>query len=221
MTEEEWLTCREPYGMLEYLKTGYSNRRTRLFACACSRRVWEFIPRPAFREAVEMAEEYADGRIALKECKSAHKRLRIMYRSGEIPSERSRHASYAASECLNKDVGWHPSSRYSAINAICASTNADSQHTKATEAAAQSALLRDIFGNPFRPVAFDPRWRTDTAVGLAQTMYDTRDFDAMPILADALQDAGCEDAAILDHCRDANGVHVRGCWVVDRVLGKT
>ena len=51
-------------------------------------------------------------------------------------------------------------------------------------------------------------------------MYEARDFGAMPILADALQDAGCEDAAILDHCRDANGVHVRGCWVVDLVLGK-
>jgi hypothetical protein len=76
-------------------------------------------------------------------------------------------------------------------------------------------------GNPFRSVAFDPRWRTSTAVGLARTMYDDRDFGAMPILADALQDAGCEDAAILNHCRDPHQVHVRGCWVVDLVLGKT
>ena len=83
------------------------------------------------------------------------------------------------------------------------------------------ALARDIFGNPFRPVAFDPAWRTDTAVSLARVMYDTRDFAAMPILAHALQDAGCEHADILDHCRDPDGTHVRGCWVVDLVLGKS
>ena len=83
-----------------------------------------------------------------------------------------------------------------------------------------SHLLRDIFGNPFRPVAFDPNWRTDTALSLARVMYESREFGAMPILADALQDAGCEHTDILNHCRDPNGVHVRGCWVVDLVLGK-
>jgi len=78
--------------------------------------------------------------------------------------------------------------------------------------------LRDIFGNPFRPVAFDPAWRTSTAVALARQMYESREFGAMPILADALQDAGCEDEAILNHCRDASQPHVRGCWVCDLVL---
>ena len=79
--------------------------------------------------------------------------------------------------------------------------------------------LRDIFGNPFRPVALAPAWRTDTAVSLARAMYESREFSAMPILADALQDAGCDEPAILDHCRQP-GEHVRGCWVVDLVLGK-
>ncbi|WP_246173617.1 hypothetical protein [Limnoglobus roseus] len=83
----------------------------------------------------------------------------------------------------------------------------------------QAWLLRDIFGNPFRPVACDPAWRTSTAVGLAEVIYDDRAFDRLPILADALQDAGCEDADILAHCR-GDGPHVRGCWVVDLVLGK-
>jgi hypothetical protein len=82
-----------------------------------------------------------------------------------------------------------------------------------------AALVRDIYGNPFRPAAFSPEWRTDTAVVLARQVYESRDFGAMPILADALQDAGCEDADILSHCRDG-GPHVRGCWVVDLVLGK-
>jgi hypothetical protein len=80
-------------------------------------------------------------------------------------------------------------------------------------------IMRDVVGNPFRPVSFSPEWRTDTAVSLARTMYESRDFSAMPILADALQDAGCDDVTILEHCRGP-GPHVRGCWVVDLVLGK-
>ena len=81
-------------------------------------------------------------------------------------------------------------------------------------------FVRDIFGNPFRPVAFDPNWRTSTVVSIAQGLYESRDFSPMTILADALQDAGCDHADILDHCR-GTGPHVRGCWVVDLVLGKT
>ena len=81
------------------------------------------------------------------------------------------------------------------------------------------AAVRDVFGNPFRPVAFDPAWRTSTAVALARGMYVSRDFGAMPIMADALQDAGCDSDDVLDHCR-GDGPHVRGCWVVDLVLGK-
>ncbi len=88
------------------------------------------------------------------------------------------------------------------------------------ELPAQVALLRDIFGNPFRPVAFSAEWRTDTAVSLARGMYESRDFSAMPILADALQDAGCDNADVLNHCR-GEGIHVRGCWVVDLVLEKS
>ncbi|AWM42139.1 hypothetical protein C1280_05165 [Gemmata obscuriglobus] len=79
--------------------------------------------------------------------------------------------------------------------------------------------MHEVFGNPFRPVGFAPEWRISTAIALAREMYDTRDFSAMPILADALQDAGCDNADILAHCRDPHQVHVRGCWVIDLVLG--
>jgi hypothetical protein len=84
----------------------------------------------------------------------------------------------------------------------------------------QVKITRDIVGNPFRPVTFKPEWRTSTAVAIARGMYESRDFSAMPILADALQDAGCENEDVLNHCRDEAQVHVRGCWVVDLVLGK-
>jgi hypothetical protein len=90
---------------------------------------------------------------------------------------------------------------------------------KAAVHAAQMAVLRDIFRNPFRTITFAPEWRSDTALSLARQMYESREFSAMPILADALQDAGCDSDDVLNHCR-GSGPHVRGCWVVDLVLGK-
>jgi hypothetical protein len=81
-----------------------------------------------------------------------------------------------------------------------------------------ASLLRCIVGNPFRPVAFDVTWRTETVVSLASAIYAERAFDRMPILADALEEAGCDHADILSHCRGP-GPHARGCWVVDAVLG--
>ena len=80
--------------------------------------------------------------------------------------------------------------------------------------------LRDIAGNPFRLVTVEPGWRTHDVLGVAQAVYEDRAFDRMPLLADALMDAGCDDEQVLTHCRNA-GPHVRGCWVVDLVLGKS
>jgi hypothetical protein len=82
----------------------------------------------------------------------------------------------------------------------------------------QAALLRCIFGNPFRPVTADPSWLTSTVTALARGIYADRAFDRLPILADALQDAGCDHADILGHCR-SDGPHAHGCWVVDLLLG--
>ncbi|AMV28246.1 hypothetical protein VT84_27835 [Gemmata sp. SH-PL17] len=86
---------------------------------------------------------------------------------------------------------------------------------------ASANRLRDVVGNPFRPVTFSPEWRTETTIALARQMYTSRDFSAMPILADALQDAGCDNSDVLNHCRDTGATHVRGCWVVDMVLRKS
>jgi hypothetical protein len=85
--------------------------------------------------------------------------------------------------------------------------------------ALQVWALREIFGNPFRPVEFDPTWRTETVLALAETIYESRQFHALPILADALEEAGCSVAQILAHCRQSD-THVRGCWVIDLLLGK-
>ena len=86
-----------------------------------------------------------------------------------------------------------------------------------------SCVLRDVVGNPFRRGTLDPawlRWNHGTIPAIARHIYDDRAFHDLPILADALEDAGCTDAAILAHCRQP-GAHVRGCWVVDLLLGKS
>src|SRR5437763_179581 len=97
--------------------------------------------------------------------------------------------------------------------------NTHGSHSR-VEQHAQANLLRDIIGNPCCPVAFAPVWRTPTVTAVAQTIYAERRFADLPILADALEEAGCSCAEILDHCRQP-GEHVRGCWVVDLVLNKS
>jgi len=83
----------------------------------------------------------------------------------------------------------------------------------------QVRILHDLFGNPFRPASIAPSCRTPKLVALAHEIYDNYAFDRLPGLAEALKEAGCDNQEILDHCR-APGPHVRGCWVVDAVLGK-
>jgi hypothetical protein len=90
----------------------------------------------------------------------------------------------------------------------------------AEELEAQAVLVREVVGNPYRPVTIKPEWRTATVMTLARQMYAAEEFSAMPILADALQDAGCDNDALLTHCRDPNQPHVRGCWVIDLLLEK-
>jgi hypothetical protein len=224
MTEVEWLACVDPSQMLAFLEgmgCG-SNRKLRLFAVACCRRIWSGLQDERSRAAVEAAERFADGQATQVELRAAFT------------------AAYAAvDDCRS----FSPSSEYQAIAAfltaarcITESVTKVPENEDANEVAAhvwsfaidgkiadnerqQLVLLRDISGNPFRPVSFSLEWRTDTALSLARQMYESRDFSAMPILADALQDAGCDSDDVLNHCRGP-GPHVRGCWVVDLVLGK-
>jgi len=228
MSETEWLAWAiDPELMLRHLPTigAVSDRKLRLFAVACCRHaILVSQIRPLTEPFVDAAERFADGAMTLTELGTVQCRA-------VQPTEESRTKSTLHHACWNAaetqmDVG---AADAAAMNSAWGATQAGtmmpddgglSAARLVAEQAAQCALLRDIFGNPFRPVAFDPAWRTETAVALARQMYDSREFSAMPILADALQDAGCDNPAILDHCRDANQPHVRGCWVCDLVLGK-
>ena len=111
---------------------------------------------------------------------------------------------------------------YAIVAAHAAADDAGDWYTAESmkaERAGQAVLIRDVFGNPFRPVSRDPSWLTSDVVALANGLEADRAFDRLPILADALEDAGCDSAEVLTHCRGP-GPHVPGCWVVDLVLGR-
>jgi hypothetical protein len=232
MTEAEWRACAEPGPMLAFLRDRAGDRKPRLFAAACCRRVWHLLTDARSRAAVEVQERYADGAATpaeLTAAQSAALRADADADAGFDPDDARPSAAAAAKEAAfgpgtprDVEAGAHDAAHFAAEAA-----GLDRRDElggawrvgKADEQKAQADLIRDIFGNPFRPVSLNPAWRTSTTVALVAQMYESRDFSAMPILADALQDAGCDSDDILDHCR-GDGPHVRGCWVVDLVLGK-
>jgi hypothetical protein len=224
MTEAEWLACDDPRPMLESLLGDITERKLRLFACACCRRIGHlFIGRRCWW-AIEVCERHADGSASdaeLSEAGAAASQAFIapgVHRSDNSATALAASAVWGATAHTSDGSIFAGDARVGfAINTAIQA--GDAVEPQAQERRFQSDLLRDIFGNPFRPVAFAPGWRTDTVVALAKQMYDAREFGTMPILADALQDAGCDRDDVLSHCRGP-GPHVRGCWVVDLVLGK-
>jgi hypothetical protein len=238
MTEAEWLTCAEPVPMLEHLRAGITKtvagrRKLRLLACAFVRRFWDVMVDEWDRNAVLVAERYADGeadKTALLEAREAARDYRTRKRTPKAggtgtsltwPAQLAAVASawdaacHASRGCadtawlLARDSGPHE-------------TEKSPSHTGARRAHAD--LVRDLFGDPFRPApaAIAPAWlvtNDGAARRMAEAAYQQRQFDRLPILADALEEAGCADGAILSHLRGP-GAHARGCWCVDLLLGK-
>ena len=222
MTEEEWINETSPGTLVEAVRrrTRFRNevtaRKSRLAACAILRLVIPHTTETSWMEPIEVAELYADGRARFAEIVKA-----IESSTETILGGSTWCTSHTALQCLTQadplDSAYRAGTEADRFLEL---TPEGRTEDKASMLRTDTAhILHDLFGNPFRPVAFDPNWRTSTVVSIAQGVYETRDFAPMPILADALQDAGCEHADILDHCRGA-GPHVRGCWVVDLVLGK-
>lgn len=208
MTEEEWLTSDDPTPMLRLIEHGMSDRKLRLFSCACCYRYTKVFDDPSTHNAAVLLERYADGLIGESE-----RLYPNTFTHNSLICDMWSRSAYRSARCVTghilRDVDYQFSDGERRERAV------------GSELAAQSATLRDIFGNQFRPVTLNPAWLTSDVLALARGIYDERGFDRMPILADAFQDAGCDNDDVLDHCRDANQVHVRGCWVVDLVLGKT
>ncbi len=202
MTEAEWLECTHHCEMLWYLKGKVSDRKLRLAACAYCRSVWQFLGK-ASRKAVLLGEKMADEQVA-------ESRRQAVLRAAIEAVCRFEEASgdfFFAADMAYRVVcndGWY------AANWTMGNW---------TDLASGVPILVDIFGNPFRPVSLNPTWLTSTVVALARTIYSDRAYDHLPILAGALVEAGCDNEDILGHCRQP-GLHVRGCWMLDLILGK-
>ena len=216
MAEAEWLKCTEPEKMLAFVGAKASDRKLRLFACACCRRIWHLLADERSRRVIEVAERYADGLVSEDEC--------IVCREAAYDA----HCDHGPTNNAWTAAAYNtacPPHNFADFAWDCAS-NAQQARSSKAEPRSQASLLRDVLSNPFRPVPVAAKWRTANLVNLAQAVYEEREFPSgqldnmrLGVLADALEEAGCDNADILSHCRQP-GPHVRGCWAVDLALGK-
>jgi hypothetical protein len=211
-----------------------SDRKLRLFACACCRQVWPLLTDPRSRRAVEVAERYAGGEATVAERQEAVSGGMDVIDELHYNTPPGPRNPEEAAVMLAYNAGMRTPS-----NLVARAV------TRAAQAgvppAVQAAILRDVMVNPFRPVrwwrmvkrgpgpangpfeSWQPLphvrpWLTPAVLGIARRAYDLRDWGALPVLRDALLEAGCEDEQVLAHL--AEPLHVRGCWCVDLIIGK-
>lgn len=233
---EGWLTSKDQYVFSHTLFamvldgcTWLTERKVQLFEVACARRVIHLLPGNLCSRTIDLAEAAADEQNGTV----AGSKLEIY---SEISAELDEYPppdflprpplDPLTSDALElaATLAW-PDPLASRVRNMVGSwpahvvriTAGDSESQKEVET--QIQLLHEIFGNPFRPIPFSADWRTDTAAAIAKQMYESRDFGSMPTLAAALQNGGCDSDDVLNHCRSCSP-HVRGCWVIDLVLGK-
>jgi hypothetical protein len=197
MTAEQWDSTPDPRILLEVLHGRATERKLRLFACACCRQpsLFDWMT-PSDAAALEVAERFADGEASLDQLRAAAKAADSL---GPI-----RCCDEAAAAAVRQWVAWVR--MRAAWDRSCLGLGV--------------TLVRCLFANPLRPApalsAGLLGWHGGLLVSTAQRMYETRDFSELPVLADMLEDAGCTDAQILGHCRGP-GLHARGCFVIDAV----
>lgn len=213
MDEAAWLACEDATAMAEFAQVSgsASPRKVRLLACAC---VAEMLPHAPLLPAVtgpalEEVLAFADGQTT----KAAMKRVRerVAAARNTTPSHRTTIDDFVcyAIEYASSEKLYRKAIRYSA--------QVLQTWVRGYDVRVQAAFARCMFGSPFRPAAIDPVWRSSTVLALAAGVYEERAFDRLPILADALEEAGCSDADVLGHCR-GGGPHAPGCWVLDGLL---
>jgi hypothetical protein len=214
MTEAEWLACNNPLALLSGLPRKVGNRKLRLLGCSCCRRSDIVLVHEPLRRATETAERYADAQARYGDMIQAAKAVEAFSWGAE---ESTAVIARGVWHLVTMGAWWNLSPLRRTARTIRA--------LLATEPSLSPRVVsnaRCVFGPiPFRRIRVAPQRLTATIVNLAEGIYEERAFDRLPILADALQEAGCTNDDILDHCRDTSHVHVRGCWVVDLVLGKT
>jgi len=245
MTEKEWLACDRPHWMLNHLRPWKRRgRKMCLYICASWRRpdTWHRLKEPCVR-LLAVAERYADGLVGREEYEAARQEVRKMTKRDKLAGGENGPPLYgqALLDCLRfKHLpGWEgvaatvgkfnyldddtrrnrEAMRSRGMDVITEEQAVEVQKEYDAFMADHTNFLRDIFGNPFRPVSIDPTWRTPKVETLAQAIYDDHTFQGMPVLADALEETRCTNQDIPSHCRGPRP-HVRGCWVVDLILSK-
>jgi hypothetical protein len=234
VTDAEWNTCINPDRMLSFVEQKASSRKARLVSVACCCRIWSVLRDSGSQMAIEVAEKYADGAATLSELEAAG------VEAAEAWDGQPDDVIWAAAACIKvtesdaiagaieagrcvaasfADTRWRDAVDAAANTGIRVMEEPP-KHSKAlTERQQQSNLLRCIFGNPFRPLTLTSFLLTDSVLAIARGIYEERAFERMPVLADALEDSGVADEALLAHCR-STGPHARGCHVLDLILGK-
>lgn len=270
MTESEWLTCTDPFDMVQLPEAHSSERKLRLFVIACCRRIWHLLSKQ-HGKAVEIAERFAEGEVSAAELAQTLARANTRHNKAINQLRGARTAANRKGEAIGPSLkSQAPFEAFQAVFYACSASDslvssfssfagryrngnllamrgvdgaahavaywstpdgesAENEAALASERAEQCRLLREIIGNPFRPLALSPSWlswKDGVVVRLAQAAYEDRHLPAgtlsnirLAVLADALEEAGCGDERILGHLRDG-GEHYRGCFVVDALLGK-
>lgn len=229
MTEAAWLSCRTSRKLVEFLRGRLSERKLRLIGCACLRAAWPELALPEIRTAVEVAERIADGGATEAEMaegfeKANYARNMTTGTIAGIPKRYKKRVVWCTAWAVYELVVSLDGEHYLHSLHDCVSSALDhlseTWQKPAAERLRQAHVIRDIVRNPFRSVPFDSAWRSPDVTLLARRIYDTYDFGALPILADAFQDAGCTSDPLLAHLRDPKQTHFRGCWALDLALAR-
>lgn len=244
MTESEWLGCQtRPNGMVTFIQRKASYRKLQLIACGVCRLTNIYLTDQRFNDAIRAMEQHADGELSNEEF------VKIRASTWELPCDYPKepfdyedkrqigqYAALAITAALNPDVRLAASGSIYFVTMGTKWMKPKGQWKQANMQLRQNicAIVHEIIGNPFQKWSQFPPWfegaliqpdgkivrTTDTVRGLSETIHQLQAFDRLPILADALEEAGITDAALLAHCRSEQP-HIRGCWALDVVRGKT
>jgi hypothetical protein len=208
MTREKWHTCSSPRPLLDLISGRASDRKLQLFACACLRHVLSMFNDQNYMSLnnfVEFVDQFADGLATLDDLHTQAWYQPNIWNIAVLTGDNSLNCASLTARCV--------------AGLSVSKGNPGYGISKIGIEAVQTHLLRDIFGDPFQPLKLNSLWLTSDVIDVAKSICETKAFSQMLKLSDALLDAGCNEPAIIHHCQ-SEGLHVRGCWVVDLLLGK-
>jgi hypothetical protein len=230
MKQASWILCREPLTMLRFVQERLSSRKLRLFACACCRRIIHQVNDSRSSLALAVNERFADGQATEAELDAARKQAEDAFvesnaRRTEVAERTSAWSVWAALRQRRGPLSPAEGNRLipsaAWVAAAVRTAGGWDWDQNPEERVAQADLLRDLI-DPFAALTLDPLWLrgADGLVPrLARTIYDERAFERLTILADALEDVGCTEERLLEHCRQGR-LHAPGCWAVDALLAQ-